>query len=296
MSQHTVEARGADVVSAMLRALPRGAALWLGRRLGGLMGILDTRHVALAVENLRRAYPDWDEPRLLEVARGVYVHFGLVLLDLLWLQGRSREEILKAVEVEGQEHVERAMAAGRGVIMATAHMGNWEVHGVAHGWIFGAIDVIARPLDNPALDLRLNALRGASGNTIVYKQRALARVLKSLRAGRGVAILVDQNVQAKEGVFVEYFGRPAATTTVVAALVLKTGCAVVPAQSEALPDGRYRIIYDPPLTWTPSGNRDADILRITQDVTRQIETWVRRAPQQWLWMHRRWKTQPEDAA
>ena len=296
MRKRALEAWSAAVVSAILRRLPRGAALWLGRCLGRLMGVLDPRHVGLAVENLRRAFPDWDERRLDETARGVYVHFGQVLLDILWLQGRPREEVLQVVEVQGREHVERAMAAGRGAIMATAHMGNWEVHGVAHGWIFGAIDVIARPLDNPALDLRLNALRGASGNSIVYKQRALARILRSLRAGRGVAILVDQNVQAREGVFVEYFGRPAATTTVVAALVLKTGCAVVPAHSEVLPDGRYRMIYDPPLSWTPSGDRDADIRRITQDVTRQIEKWVRRAPEQWLWTHRRWKTRPEDAA
>lgn len=296
MSKRAIEAWSAAVVSALLRLVPRSAALRLGRCLGRLMGVFDPRHVRLAVDNLRKAFPDWDERRLNATARGVYVHFGQVLLDILWLQGRSREEVLKVGELEGREHVERAMAAGRGAIMATGHIGNWEVHGLAHGWIFGAMDVIARPLDNPALDLRLNAFRGASGNSVVYKQRALARVLKSLRAGRTVAILVDQNVQASEGVFVEYFGRPAATTTVVAALVLKTGCAVVPAHSELLPDGRYRMIYDPPLSWVPSGDRDADIRRITQDVTRQIETWVRRAPEQWLWMHRRWKTQPEDAA
>jgi KDO2-lipid IV(A) lauroyltransferase len=107
-----------------------------------------------------------------------------------------------------------------------------------------------------------------------------------------VAILIDQNVQRSDGVFVEFFGRPACTTTVAAALAVKTGCALAPVRTVLEPDGHYRLIYEPPLEWTPSGSRAADILRLTQELTGVVERWVRDTPEQWLWLHRRWKTQP----
>ena len=184
------------------------------------------------------------------------------------------------------------MAAGRGVLYVTGHFGNWELNAVAHGWLFGPVGVVARPLDNPFLDRRLCAARSVSGNEVIYKERALARVIKTLREGRGVAFLVDQNVQEQDGIFVEFFGRPAASTTVAAALALKTGCAVVAGRALPLPDGRYRLIYDPPLSFRASGDRNADIARLTQQIASHIEGWIREQPDRWLWLHRRWKTQP----
>jgi KDO2-lipid IV(A) lauroyltransferase len=290
--QHALEARAASVVSRLLSVAPRRAALALGRGLGRLLGDLDRRHVAIAVDNLRRAFPHWDEGRLLRTARGVYAHFGQVLLDILWMQGRPRQEVLALVDVVGGEHVEAAMATGRGAILATGHIGSWELHGIAHGWTFGAIAVVARPLDNPALDRRLCAFRTAGGNTVIYKQRAVAQVMRAMREGRAVAILLDQNVQAGDGIFVDFFGRPASTTTIAAALALKTGCALIPCHTEIGADGRYRAIYEPALQWSPSGDRSADLVMLTQELTRRIEAWVRDVPEQWLWIHRRWKTQP----
>lgn len=295
-ARRRLEARAAAVVSRLAHNLPRGLVRGLGRGLGRLWADLDRRHVAIAVENLRRAFPDWDEPRRLRTARGVYAHFGQVILDVLWLEGRSRETVLALVDVEGREHVEAALAAGRGAVLATAHIGNWELHGLAHGFTFGPIGVVARPLDNPALDRRLVAFRTAGGNAVIYKQMALAQVLRMLRGGGGVALLVDQNVQESDGLFVEFFGRPAATTTVAAALAVKTGCALVPCHTEMGPDGRYRMIYDPPVGGAASGRREDDIRRLTQVLTRHIEGWVRQAPEQWLWIHRRWKTQPAPGA
>lgn len=291
-----LEAWAAAIVSLVLRGLPRRAALGLGAALGRLVAAADPRHVAIAVDNLRHAFPEWDGERLEATARGVYAHFGRMLFDILWLQWRSREELLALVEVHGREHVEAAMAAGRGVVMCAAHIGNWEVHGIAHGLLFGAIDVVARPLDNPSLDARLCAFRTMGGNRVVYKRKALAQVLGAVRAGRGVALLLDQNVQAKDGIFVDFFGRPAATTTVAAALALKTGCALVPSHTELRPDGRYALVYEPPLVWASDGARDADLASITQELARRTEAWVRATPEQWLWMHRRWKTRPERQA
>jgi Kdo2-lipid IVA lauroyltransferase/acyltransferase len=291
-----LETWAAAIVSFVLRGLPRGAALGLGAALGRLVAAADPRHVAIAVDNLRHAFPEWDEARLEATARAVYAHFGRMLFDILWLQWRSREELLALVEVHGREHVEAAMATGRGVVMCAAHIGNWEVHGIAHGLLFGAIDVVARPLDNLSLDARLCAFRTMGGNRVVYKRKALAQVLGAIRAGRGVALLLDQNVQAKDGIFVDFFGRPAATTTVAAALALKTGCALVPSHTELRPDGRYALVYEPPLVWASGGARDTDLASITQELARRTEAWVRATPQQWLWMHRRWKTQPERPA
>jgi KDO2-lipid IV(A) lauroyltransferase len=292
VTRHQVEAWAAAVVGGLVRRLPRRAALVWGAFLGRALAVLDRRHVAIAVDNLRHAFPDWSKAHLEATARGVYAHFGRVLLDILWMQRRSREELLAPVELVGREHMDAAMAAGRGVVLCTAHMGNWELHGIVHGWTFGPIGVVARALDNPALDERLCAFRKVGGNAVIYKRKALAQVIRTLRDGRGVAIVLDQNVQAQDGIFVDFFGRPAATTTVAAALALKTGCALIPSHSELLPDGRYRAIYDAPVTWTPSDDRDDDIAGITQELARRTEAWVRAAPEQWLWIHRRWKTQP----
>jgi len=270
--------------------------LALGRRLGRLWGALDRRHLAIAEANLRAAFPEWDAARVAATARGVYAHFGAVMLDLLWMEGRPAEELLALADLEGVEHLQRARAAGRGVVAPSAHLGNWEVQAVASVPRVGEIAVVARPLDNPLLDRRLVSLRASSGNTVIYKQKALAQVLRTIRNGGIVAILIDQNMQASDGIFVRFFGRPACTTTVAAALALKTGCAIVPVRCLLQPSGRYRMRYGPPVEWPRTGRRDADIAELTQHLTAIVEGWVRETPEQWLWLHRRWKTQPEERA
>lgn len=287
-----LEAGAVSAVTWLLGLLPRGAALAVGRGLGRLWGDLDRRHVRVALDNLGHAFPHWDEARRLRTARGVYAHFGQILFDILWLSERPPETVLSVVDVEGRQHVERAAAAGRGTVLVTAHLGNWEAHGVAHGLLFGPLGLVARPLDNPRLDARLCAFRRRSGNPVIYKQRALVQVLRILRSGGGVAILIDQNVQEGDGIFVDFFGRLAATTTVAAALAVKTGCALVPVRVRLGGDGRYRAGYEPAVKWIPSGDRQRDIAHLTQVLTHRIEAWVREAPEQWLWIHRRWKTQP----
>ena len=290
--RHALEAALAAAVSAVVRRLPRRVVLAAGRRLGRLWAALDPRHLAIAADNLRRAFPDWDEPRVQSTARGVYAHFATVLLDILWMEGRPVEELLALADVEGLEHLTHALAQGRGVVSPLAHLGNWEFQGVTTAPLIGPSAVVARPLDNPALDRRLVSFRASTGNIVIYKQKALPLVLKNLHEGRIVGIVVDQNVQAKDGIFVRFFGRPASTTTVAAALALKTGCPIVPARCVLRGDGRYRMVYGPPVAWSSSGRRHEDIARLTQDIATVIEGWVREAPEQWLWLHRRWKTQP----
>jgi KDO2-lipid IV(A) lauroyltransferase len=275
-----------------VRRLPRPVVLRLGRSLGRLWARLDARHLAIAADNLRRAFPDWDEARVVRTARGVYAHFGTVILDLLWMQGRTADQLLALADVEGVEHMQRARAAGRGVVAPSSHIGNWEFQAIASAPLIGDVHSIARPLDNPALDRRLVALRTSTGNGVIYKQKALSQAIRTIRDGGILAVLIDQNVQDKDGIFVRFFGRPAATTTVAAALALKTGCAIVPGRCTLQANGRYRMVYEPAVEWTGSGRRDEDIAGLTQHLTSIIEGWVRETPEQWLWLHRRWKTRP----
>lgn len=296
-TRHRFETLAAGLVGGAVGVLPRRVALGFGRALGWLWGVLDARHRAIAVANLRAAFPDWDEARLDRTARRVYGHFGTMLIDILWLAHRTREEIVALVEITGREHVQEAIARGKGVIDCTAHIGNWEMHGLGHGLLVEPLGVVARPLDNPALDARLCAFRTRFGNSVIYKRKALAQVIRLLRDGKGVAILLDQNVQLGDGIFVTFFGRPAATTTVAAALALKTGCALVPCRTELLPDGRYRFTYEPAVAVDASAaDREAEIARITQFLAARTEAWIRETPEQWLWIHKRWKTQPKAVA
>ncbi len=295
--QHRLEALAASLVGGFVQLLPRSAALVLGRGLGRAWGAVDRRHLEVAVANLRASFPDWDETRLYATARGVYRHFGSILFDILWLEGRSAETYTRLMEFEGRENFEKAVAAGRGVLYCTAHLGNWELYAAGHAILHERFGVLARPLDNPLLDARLCAFRTAWGNTVIYKRKALSRVIRLLREGRSVAVLLDQNVQRDDGIFIEFFGRPAATTTMAAALALKTGCALVPVHALLLPDGRYRMSYEPALQVDPNPkDRDVEIARLTQLLAAHSEAWIREHPEQWLWIHRRWKTQPEPAA
>jgi KDO2-lipid IV(A) lauroyltransferase len=290
--RHRCEDGLAGLVQLFTRIAPRALVLATGRLLGRLVGELDRRHLRIAVENMRRAFPDWDEARLWRTARGVYAHLGMLLLDLVWMAGRTRAEIAAIVTLEGHEHVEAARAAGRGVLFATAHIGSWELCGVAHGWLSGPMGVVARPLDNPLLDRRITAIREMSGNQVIGKRRALGRLLERLRRGEDVALLLDQNVQEQDGIFVQFFGRPAATTTSAALLHLKTGSPIVGGWVEVLPGGRYVLRYEPLPPPEPGGSRAEQVERLTQAINHMIEGWVRRAPQQWLWIHKRWHTRP----
>ncbi len=294
-SRFRIEHGLAEAVSRAVRWMPRSGTLAFGRFLGRLVGDIDGRHVDIAADNLRRAFPGWDDTRLLRTARGVYAHLGQVLLDVIWMQGRSRDEILDLVEVEGLEHIVAAQEGGRGVVFATAHFGNWEINAIAHAWLARPVGAVARPLDNPLLNARLHKLREMSGNVVIEKRRGLQHMLARLRGGEDVAVLIDQNVQEKDGIFIEFFGRPAAATKIAAALHVKTGCGLVAGCAEALPGGRYRLRYDRPLENEPSGSRLADIARLTQRLNDSIEGWVRERPEQWLWIHKRWKTQPRAA-
>ncbi len=293
--RHRLEYTVALTLGSSMRLLPRRARLAIGRAVGNAVFNLDTKHQAVTLTNLERAFGETKtaEERY-AIARGTYRHFGAMFFELLSFGKPSQERLERIVEFEGIENYERAREAGRGVLLIAAHFGNWEVHALAHGYRLGPMAVVARLQDNPLFNRWLEEIRLISGNTVLYKQRALARMMRLLKDGETVAVLIDQNVGREDGVFVEFFGRLAATTPVASWLAYKTGAAMVPVFTLPLADGRYRLIYEKPIDrqlYSGTDRRQA-VQNLTQECARVLEGYVRRNPEYWLWLHRRWKTRP----
>ncbi len=286
-----LEAWALGVFKFMALVTPRSLFLRSGRMLGALVAALDTKHRNIAKDNLRRSFPDWNEAQVDRTARGVWVHFGGVMFDLVRILARGPAAVDALVTIEGREHAERAHRSPHGVVLITGHFGNWETHGIVHAKHFGSIGVIARPLDNPRLNAAMTALRESAGNEVIEKEHAMIRSMRRLKAAQGVAFVVDQNVQEKEGIFVNFFGREACTTPFAARLALKTGAMVLPCRAVMTGDLRYRVIYDPPIDPSTFGTGDEAVHNLTQAMMNTTEAWIRANPDQWLWMHRRWHTQ-----
>lgn len=289
-----LEAAAFRAVLAIARVCPRGAFVALGRAAGRAWTFLDRKHVEVARDNLARAFPDWPRERVASVAAAVWVHFGGVMFDLVRCIARARgpQDVRALCDIDGGEHARAAHASGRGVVIATAHFGNWEAHGITHAMEYGAIGVVARPLDNPALDAAMRSLREAAGNEVIEKEHAMIRSMRRLKAGGAVAFVVDQNVQEKEAVFIDFFGRTASATPFAAKLAIRAGAFVLPCRAALQPDLRYRVIYDAPIDAREYADDDAGALALTQRIAKITEGWIRETPEQWLWMHRRWHTQP----
>ena len=200
--------------------------------------------------------------------------------------------MLARVEFEGEERVRAAHAQGSGVLFVTGHFGFWELQAMVHALRLQPMAVVARALDNPPLNELLERIRTRTGNSVIYRQGTLRRVLRTLQAGEGVGILIDQHIMTRDAIYVDFFNRPAATTSAVAALALRTGAPVVPLFALPLGGGRYRMVYEHPVEPPPPDSADA-VQEFTQRCTDVLEMYVRRNPELWLWMHRRWRDDGE---
>lgn len=287
-----VEAAAVEAGLGLGRWLPRRVLLALGERLGAIVGHLDNRHSSIARGNLEAAYGDSLDPGQREsVLRACWRHFGRITFDALAFPQLRPESLGSIVRVEGLDNAREALARGRGALVFSAHYGHWEAGAYAMGLLGIPFAVIARPLDNPLLDRRLIALRQGSGNAVIQKRRAVRETMRALSRGAGVAILIDQDAR-HDGVFVPFFGRKAATTPTLALLALRTESPIVPVFARVETDGTITVHIEPAIDVRPTGERDADVARITAQCTAIVERWVRTTPEQWLWMHRRWKTRP----
>lgn len=285
--KHRIEFWGVRAAAAVTRMLSMARARALGASLGRLAYHVDGRHRRVALENLAAAFPGRSDAERRAIARGVYQHFGSVLLELLKVATMKPEDLLALVETEGDEHIWKALEARRGVLCFTGHFGYWEVQAIASAPRFQPISVLARPLDNPHLHRMLEDIRTMTGNQVIYRQGAIRRILRELAQNRGVAILIDQHLHT-DAILVNFFDRPAATTSALAVVALRTGAAVVPVFALPMPAGRYKLIYESPVPPPREDSPDA-IREFTQRCTDVLEMFVRRHPEQWLWMHRRWR-------
>ncbi|MEW6324531.1 MAG: lysophospholipid acyltransferase family protein [Nitrospirota bacterium] len=293
-----VQAAAVVALYLALNALPHRAALRAGQAAGLLLYAIDGRHRRLAQEQLQRAFPRWTARQIRRTARRCYAQLGVSAAEFLRLGRGDRRAILGRVVIEGLEHLEGARSQGRGVIFLTAHLGNWELMGIVCSLLGYRLYPVARPLDNPWINRLVNRIRSRFGGEVVSKKSESAPrdIVQALRGGDLVGMLLDQNMSPHHGVFVDFFGRPACTSKGLAVIARRTGAPVVPAFIVREGLDRHRILLQPPVELARTGDPDADLLANTARCTAVIERMVRAHPEQWLWLHRRWKTQPPAAA
>ena len=250
------------------------------------------RHRLIALYNLQLAFPEKTMAEITVIATKVYRNIALVGAELFAIPAFTPDNIHDMVEVTGLDNCRQALARGRGVLLFSAHFGNWEISAAAMAFLLKPLVVVYRPLDNAVLDDMIGRIRSATGNTLLAKEKAMRQILRNLQKNRIVGILIDQNMARQEGVFVKYFSRTACTTDAVAQLALRTKAAVIPSFALRLPGGRYRLILGPEMKTVETGDWDADVIVNTQNYTKAVEDMVRQHPDQWLWVHHRWKTKP----
>jgi len=263
----------------------------IGARIGGLgFSPLKIRR-AVVERQLRAALPDRDAADIERIARAAYAHLGRTSIETAILPSHSPAEIMGLFEsVHGWDLVEQRLALGKGLILVTGHLGNWELGGAYIAARGLPIDAVARHMANPLFDRYLTSTRQRIGMTVIHDEEAVKRVPRALRTGHAVAFLVDQGAVGLASTWVPFFGRFAKTPRGPAVFALRLGAPVVFGAALRQPSGRYQLSFEP-IEIEDTGNREADVDRIVADYTQVLERWIRRAPEQYLWHHRRWKHQ-----
>ena len=267
-----------------LEIAPLGMAFRLARGYARLLDLALPRLRRVAMENLAFAMPEADPGRIVD---GVFRSIARLLVSFARFPSIRRENAGQWIRCEGLEYYEHAKREGRGVLFATAHLGNWELSAFAHALLTEPMNVVVRPLDNPMIDALVERRRSLSGNRPICKKDYARAILKALAANEAVGVLIDQNASADTGVFVDFFGKPACAGVGFAKLAARSGAAVIPGfaiWSEK--EQRHVLRFYPPVPMSGDAAKD------TQALQAQLESVIREYPDQWLWIHRRWKTRP----
>lgn len=282
------------VLFAVLRWLPRGLARVIGAGLARLAYGLHGRWRRIGLFNLHLAFPELSLAEQERILRAAFGQWGWLAAEFARFPRHTRDSITAVIVYDGLENYQAAAARGRGVLYLTAHIGAWELSSFMHSLQGYPLAYVNRPLDNPWVDRLVNRYRSLGGNRPIDRRAAARAILEELRAGHAVGILMDQNVLAGDGnVFADFFGCPASTTAGLARLALRTDAAVVPVF--VLWDekqGKYRLRFDPALELVRTGEDERDVVENTARFNKVIEDYIRRYPDQWLWIHRRWSTRP----
>jgi KDO2-lipid IV(A) lauroyltransferase len=278
-------------VLATLRVLPESLAFHFARICTKALKISIPKLKRVAHTNLSFAFPELAAARQEEIINGVFDSLARLLVTFAKLPDIKRENIGKWIRYEGLEHYLAAKQRGRGVLVATAHLGDWELSAFAHALMTEPMNVMIRPLDNWKIDRIVEARRQRSGNKLILKKEAALAVMRALKANEAVGILIDQNTTVDEGVFVDFFGKKACAGVAFAKLASRTGAPVIPGfalweESQH----QYVLRFYPEVKIT--GDPQAD----TQRIHSMFESLIRQYPGQWMWIHRRWKTRPPGEA
>ena len=277
-----------------LQALPRPVARSAGIGLGYLVYLVHPRLRKVGMRNLEIALPELHKAQRRKIIRKVFAGLGRQLAEFCRFPKYTLKNISEVIIYDGIENFEAARARGKGVLFLTSHLGGWEISSFMHSLHGHAMHIVARSLDNPYVDRLVTKYRTLHGNQIFDKDDYARGLLGALRNGETVGILMDTNMTPPQGIFADFFGTPACTASGLARVALKTDAAVLPGF--AIWDWnlrKYRLHMAPALELMRSGDNEADIAANTALFNRVIESFVRKYPEQWLWVHRRWKTRPE---
>ena len=284
-------------VIAALDVFTYAFARRVGKLIGRFMYVVDAKHRRIAVKNIERAEGMPKKPKEIHrLVRRVYEHFAVGAIETLLIPRMvSRGDLFRFVKLENFHLLDEALAKGRGAIVVLAHMGNWEVGGLAVSLKGYDLSSIARPIENPFLDAYVNRLRSSTGQEIIPKHRAVRSMADSLKSNKILAILADQNAR-KNGIFVPFFGRPASTVRSPALMALKYGAPILAVKTFRSGRSEYRCVMTPEIPIPQGMDREKAIEKITTDVTARLEGFIREHPEQWMWLHARWKTKPANEA
>lgn len=286
--RNALEYAAARIVLATLAWTPRPVASALARVYVGMLDAAVPKLRRVGRENLAAAFPEKPARERERILSGVFDSIARLLVVLARFPRLNPSNISQWIRYEGYEHFVRARERGKGVLFATAHFGNWELSAFAHALLARPMFVVVRPLDNPAIDAAVTRYRTHSGNQLITKKDFARSILKALAANEAVGILIDQDAGLEGSTFIRFFGRPASAGTGFARLAARSGAAVIPGYALwSQEERRYVLRFDAPIEM--SGDAELD----TQRIHRHLEAVIRQYPDQWLWIHRRWKTQPE---
>ena len=274
--------------------LPRPLARWLAAKVAGALYALSPKLRKTAETNLHIAFPEWTEAQRDAVIRSMVRNLGWMAAEFARLPKYSKENIEEIVVLDGNENFLEGRKQGKGVLILTGHIGAWELSSFAHALYGYPLHFMARPLDNRRIDALVNNYRCASGNKAIFKNESARVMLKILKEAGTIGILADQNTMPEEAVFVNFFGKPASTTTGIARVALHTDAAVAPGYvvwDESIQ--KYRLRFEPPLELVRTGDLERDVLENTQRFAKVIEDIIRKYPDQWVWVHGRWSARPK---
>jgi KDO2-lipid IV(A) lauroyltransferase len=274
----------------MFAAIPKDVLYFWGKILGALIYCLDIPHRRIVTRNLKFAYPEWANDEICRVSRRIFQNLGITILEILQTAFFSKEDFLRNIRIRGEEHLLNAVECGKGVIIISAHLGNWEAASLFAPCYFGyPVTSVARKIESGIINKWIFKLRTRFGNSIIDKKGALPEMTQTLRSGKILALMIDQGTTKSEGVELTFFGKKVTVTPAAAMLALRCKSPVLPVFCVREEDQKLTIIIEPPVQLVITRDLRDDLMTNAQIMTDVIEKAVRKYPDQWLWLHKRWK-------